>query len=264
MVRSAVFLRRIGLAAVTVVMASLLLFPAAAFAAHTGVREPASVRSAQCDGGLPSKTPLLAVVGASFSAGVGATSPRLAWPEDLARLLRWHLVLSADPGAGYLNPGAGRRGPFSRLLARLHLARLDPAVVIVQGGHDDLRYPPGLVEEQAFLLISEIEKEAPSARIGVLSVFVGRRHPPLRAWEVNRAIIAGARLADPSVMIFDPMGSHWRFAHRRHHLHPTDRGDRWIARHLSHELVRDGALSAVTACQPVFRFSGDASLHERI
>ena len=32
--------------------------------------------------------PLLAVVGASFSAGVGAGQPDRAWPEDLARPLR--------------------------------------------------------------------------------------------------------------------------------------------------------------------------------
>ena len=49
--------------------------------------------------------PLLAVVGASFSAGAGAGHPSDAWPEDLARIMHWRLIVSADPGAGYVNPG---------------------------------------------------------------------------------------------------------------------------------------------------------------
>ena len=66
----------------------------------------------------PAQRPLLAVVGASFSAGVGAGNREHAWPEDLARIMGWRLAVSADPGAGYVNPGAGHRGPFSRLAAR--------------------------------------------------------------------------------------------------------------------------------------------------
>ena len=49
--------------------------------------------------------PLLAVVGASFSAGVGAGHLSDAWPEDLARIMHWGLIVSADRGAGYVNPG---------------------------------------------------------------------------------------------------------------------------------------------------------------
>src|SRR5690348_17206972 len=44
--------------------------------------------------------PTLAVVGASFSAGVGAGTPTRAWPAALGRLLRWRVTVSADSGAG--------------------------------------------------------------------------------------------------------------------------------------------------------------------
>jgi lysophospholipase L1-like esterase len=33
-------------------------------------------------------------------------------------MMGWRFEVSADPGAGYVNPGAGHRGPFSRLAAR--------------------------------------------------------------------------------------------------------------------------------------------------
>lgn len=191
--------------------------------------------------------PLLAVLGASFAAGIGASSPSLAWPEDLARTLGWRLALSADPGAGYVNPGRDDLGPFRRLLARLHLAEQDPAIVIVQGGHDDIGWTPSLVRRRVEGLIGEIEQQAPQARIGVLSVFERGDHPPARALAVNKAIIEGARAADPGVMIFDPVGSRWHFPRRAGHLHPTNAGDRWIARRLAYELRRDGALGVVPA-----------------
>ena len=89
----------------------------------------------------PTQRPLLAVVGASFSAGVGASHPDQAWPQDLARIMHWRLALSADPGAGDVNPGAGHRGPFAKLAGRLHLARTDPGTIIIQGGHDDIGRP---------------------------------------------------------------------------------------------------------------------------
>ena len=188
--------------------------------------------------------PLLAVVGASFSAGVGASSPRRAWPEDLANILGWRLALAADPGAGYVNPGSGDRGPFSKLLARLHLAGRDPAIVIVQGGHDDIGWPTALVKSRVESLLRTIMAEAPDARIGILSVF-GRAHRVTRrALATNRAIIDAARFVDPSVMIFDPLRAHWRFPRHRGHLHPTTAGDRWIAERLARELWRDGALGA--------------------
>lgn len=244
-----------SLAVVTLTVVTLLLFPASSFAARKTASAPSSLGAARCVGGR-AWTPTLAVLGASFAAGVGATSPRLAWPEDLARLLGWHLALSADPGAGYVNPGEGRRGPFARLLVHLHLAKIDPAIVIVQGGHDDIGYSPRRVESRVTFLITEIEREAPSARIGVLSVFVGRHRPALRAREVNRAIIRGARAADPSVMIFDPIEGHWHFAHLRHHLHPTDNGDRWIARHVARQLTSDGAFAG-RSCQPVSRLGAE-------
>jgi acyl-CoA thioesterase-1 len=180
----------------------------------------------------PVARPLLAVVGASFSAGVGAGQPGHAWPEDLARIMHWRLALSADPGAGYVNPGAGHRGPFDVLAARLHLARLDPSTVIIQGGHDDIGRPLPLIRSRVESLISAIHREDPHARLAVLTVFP-RGRPDTAAIATNQAIVAAARHADPAVIVFDPIVSHWQFPRIGDHLHPTPAGHEWIAHKLA-------------------------------
>jgi len=192
-------------------------------------------------GGWPSRIghtgsyprPLLAVIGASFSAGVGAGRPGLAWPADLARIEHWRLAVSADPGAGYVNPGEGHRGPFYRLAARLDLARIHPQTIIIQGGHDDIGRPLPLIRQRVESLIATIRREAPSARLAVLTVFPRGDHPAPDVWATDQAIVSAARHADPHILVFDPLAGHWHYSRIRDHLHPTAAGDLWIARRLA-------------------------------
>ncbi len=190
----------------------------------------------------PASQPLMAVVGASFSVGVGAGSHRLAWPEDLARLLNWRLVVAADPGAGFLNPGTAHLGPFSQLLKRLHLARTRPRLVIIQGGHDDIGWRPSEEKVQVERLIRTIEREDPGGEIAVVSVFSAHLDPRPRAWAIDRAVVAGARAADPEVLIFNPIKSRWHYPKHRGHLHPTRAGYRWLARRMAGVLQRSGQI----------------------
>jgi len=61
--------------------------------------------------------PRLAVVGASFTAGVGSGNPDRSWAVLLARLLHWDAVVYGDPGAGYVRAGIGRQGPVADEIA---------------------------------------------------------------------------------------------------------------------------------------------------
>lgn len=191
------------------------------------------------------KRPLVMVIGASFAAGVGAGGPAKAWPEDLARLMGWRLLVAADPGAGYLNPGSGHFGPFSRMLGRLALAKRRPRLVIVQGGHDDLGWWPAVEKQRVEELITTIETEAPGAHIAVLSVFSARERPRRRLWEIDRAVVQGATAADPGVVVFNPIASGWDYPRLPGHLHPNSKGYDWIARRLDHLLRKNGFLSPV-------------------
>ena len=48
----------------------------------------------------------VAIVGASYTAGVGPDNPALSWAADYARALRWNAVIDGDPG-----PATYGRGP---------------------------------------------------------------------------------------------------------------------------------------------------------
>lgn len=177
--------------------------------------------------------PLLAVIGASFSAGIGAGSRHRAWPEDLGRLLGWRVAVNADPGAGYVNPGHGDRGPFSRLASQLDLGRLHPRAIIIQGGHDDIGRPLPLVGDRVQRLVGKIHREAPHTLLVVLSVFARGNRPSTAAAATDRTIVGAARRADPGVVVVDPLAGHWHFSRVGDHLHPTAAGHGWIARRLA-------------------------------
>jgi acyl-CoA thioesterase I len=193
----------------------------------------------------PAGRPLLVVVGASFTAGVGG-GPTHAWPQDLAHMLNWRLVVSADPGAGYVNPGVGHKGPFARLAARVDIARLHPAVVIVQGGHNDIGAPLSLVGERVASLVDAIRRASPQSKVGVLTVFNTGSHPSQAAFATDRTIVAAARQADPQVMVFDPLAEHWQFPRVGDKLHPNPAGHQWIATHLAAALQPDNAVACAT------------------
>jgi lysophospholipase L1-like esterase len=191
----------------------------------------------------PPHAPTVAVVGASFAAGIGAGSPEHAWPADLGRLLHWRVVVSADPGAGFVARGDHDRGPFDRLAGALDLPKLQPDLVIVQGGHDDIGASQALIGQRVRELIDTIHRQAPGAKIGVLSVFCDQQGPTKAQRESDSTIVDSARRADPSVLIFDPLAGHWQFPRIHDHLHPTPAGHQDIANRLAAALGHAGVVN---------------------
>ena len=183
--------------------------------------------------------PRVAIVGASFTAGTGPGRAGESWAVLLARLLHWDAVVYGVPGAGYVHPGAGHRGPMAALLARIGLPTLAPALVIVQAGHDDLGVPPELERERVTQVIGLIRAEAPDARIALVTVFPGRRRPAAD-YQTDQVIVTAARAADPDVLIMDPLTQGWTFPRTHDGLHPTAAGDAWIARKVAGLLSRPG------------------------
>ena len=183
-----------------------------------------TIEGGAAGGGLPR----LAVVGASFTAGVGPGNPLQSWAVLLARQLRWDAVVYGDPGAGYVRLGAGRQGPMAAEVARLGLRALRPALVIVQAGHDDVGVPPALEEQRVEQTVALIHATAPQARIALLTVFAtpGRA---AAAERTDRAIVTAGRAADHQVIIMDPLAGNWKFQRAHSGLHPSAAGDAWIA-----------------------------------
>jgi len=192
-------------------------------------------------GGLPT----MAVVGASYTAGVGPDKPALSWAADLARNLRWDAVIYGVSGAGYVQPGTYGAGPMARQLGAEQLPGLSPSLVIVQAGYDDVQVPPGLERQQVDRTIKLIRTEAPHAAIGLVTVFASTARPiPAGFYHIDATIVAAARAADPNAIIMDPLAGQWTYQHAHHGLHPTVAGDAWIARKVASILHAHGVLAS--------------------
>jgi lysophospholipase L1-like esterase len=209
------------------------------------VLAPAPVSSAICaiSSGRPSlraraDDPLVVVVGASFTAGVGAGEPIHAWPYLLGHLLGWRVVAKGVPGAGYVRPGAGRRGPMRREVAELAFRRLRPAMVILQAGHNDVGEPLSLVRRGVVQTVRAVRRDAPEARLALLTVFVATGLETAADRSTDDTIIAAAKSVDPAAIIMNP--GRWRFPRIADHLHPTPAGHMWIAYRVAEQLLSHG------------------------
>jgi acyl-CoA thioesterase-1 len=190
------------------------------------------------------RVPTLAVVGASFTAGVGPDNSALSWAADLARSLRWDAVIYGVSGAGYEQAGTYAAGPMTRMIGAEHLSGLSASLVIVQAGYDDVRVPAGLEREQVRRTIELIRAEAPRATIGLVTVFTGPgRSIPGRFYRTDSSIVAAARAADPNAIIMDPLTGKWNYQHADGRLHPTAGGDAWIAGKVGAILRAHGVVS---------------------
>jgi lysophospholipase L1-like esterase len=226
-------------------------------AGHTGTEMlvvPAPL--AACEARLerePRQVPTIAIVGASYTAGVGPGDPELSWAVDLARLLRWNAVVYGVAGAGYVQPGTDGSGPVARMLRAEELPGLAPRLVIVQAGHDDSGVPPVLEGRRVRAAMELIRGDAPGARIALLTVFTGPSltgTPALR--HTDHVIVAAAVATDPKVIIMDPLAGRWKFSRAHGNaLHPSAAGDEWIARTVLAILYAHGVRAApVTGTRP--------------
>jgi lysophospholipase L1-like esterase len=197
----------------------------------------------------PPSVPRMAVVGASFTAGVGS-SPGHSWAAQLAGQLHWNAVIYGVPGAGYVRPGVGHGGPMMNEVARAGLHQLSPSMVIVQAGHDDIGVPASVEQQQVTRTLDAIHAQAPSARIVLLTVFAGKSPPPA-AYGTDQAIISAARSADQSAIIIDPLTGKWTFPHISDGLHPSPAGASWIAHQVATALRHQGVPAGPAGHDPV-------------
>lgn len=192
----------------------------------------------------PRRLPIVAIAGASYTAGIGPGHPELSWAVALAWQLRWNAVVYGVPGTGYVTGGASGRGPVSKMLSAERLRGLGPALVIVQAGHNDLGAPVALEDRQVRATVALIRAAVPRARIGLLTTFAvsPAGSPALR--RLDHAIITAGTAAAPGAIIMDPLAGPWVFPRAGDGLHPTGDGDTWIARTVAGVLRANGVRPA--------------------
>jgi lysophospholipase L1-like esterase len=245
---------------------------ASASAASASASSAASVEVAAARGGLSAceqrlertrradqdRVPVVAILGASYTAGVGPGAADRSWAVLLVRHLRWDAVIDGVSGAGYVRPGSGDRGPLVRMLSRIRLAVLDPSLVVIQLGHDDMGVPPATERRAVAHAITLIRSADPAARIALVTVFTTRGGDTAGARRTDSAIVSGAESADRGVIIMDPLTGHWNYPHADGGagLHPTAAGDAWIAREVASVLAHHDVRRATDSPGPVVCDSG--------
>lgn len=193
--------------------------------------------------GTGAAKPLALVVGASISAGVGATGPRSAWPYLLAAEMGWRVDVHAVSGVGYVRKGLKGAGPLIQELRMPGALVRHPSVVILQAGHDDAKEPPKALESAVANTIRLVNHKAPGAILILVTVFPGGVATPAEQ-STNSIIISTARRVDVHAIVINPIAQRWHYRTIKDHLHPTDAGDRWIAGRIARDLAANGITSS--------------------
>jgi lysophospholipase L1-like esterase len=115
--------------------------------------------------------PLAVFLGDSYTAGVGAAEPALGWAVLSARALGWRPIVLGLSGSGFSNPGPCGALPFGAALPRIE--RAEPAVVVIEGGLNDIRHDLPLAPAEP--LLASLRAALPTARL----IVVGPAEPEL-------------------------------------------------------------------------------------
>jgi lysophospholipase L1-like esterase len=193
---------------------------------------------------------VVAIVGASYTAGVGPDNPRLSWAVRVAQHMRWNAVIYGVSGAGYVR-SVPDGGPMAEMLQEEDLRHLDPALVIVQAGHDDGGVPPAVERRQVSATVDLIRDAAPKAQIALLTTFVTPSGATAALRATNQAIVSGGVAADPNVIVMNPLGGQWHYPHvGGRGLHPTAAGDQWIGGKVAAILAAHGIPASTATGRP--------------
>ena len=192
--------------------------------------------------------PLMAVVGASFTAGVGAERPEDGWAHLVAQQLGWRAEVDGVSGSGFLAPGADGLGPMDRQLDRLDLPGTRPSLVIIQSGHNDVGQADAQLVSSVEAAVHQVHDIDPAARVALMTVFTTGQTPDPASAATDAVIVRSARAADPRVIILDPLAEAWHFPTIGDGLHPNEEGHRWIAQRAAMELWSAGVQPYRATC----------------
>ncbi|NKY17063.1 SGNH/GDSL hydrolase family protein [Tsukamurella spumae] len=143
------------------------------------------------------------VIGASVSAGKEVPSVD-AYPRQVRAISGRPVLVSARSGAGYAD------GSMAQLTRAADLPRANPSLVVLQAGTNDVGASPGVVAGQVRQVVSTVRRQAPGAKIAVVTVFPSI-HNGAAARSTDAAIIGAARAVDPSVAVISPLNEGWTY-----------------------------------------------------
>jgi lysophospholipase L1-like esterase len=197
-----------------------------------------------------SDRPTMAVVGASYSAALGASSPSRGYAPVAAAQLGWRVQVSAVAGTGYLNPGPHHQGTFLHRLRRLRGAHR-AGVVLIQGGRNDAHFRPRLLRSAVCATVAGARARFAGAHVVLLGDVPFHVPVPAAQRRVARTLWHAATQCRAAFV--NPIAQRWITRSNEARLlgpvpgHPNDAGYAYIAHKLVTNLRRLGIVGDVRA-----------------
>jgi GDSL-like Lipase/Acylhydrolase family len=196
-----------------------------------GDATPASSRSAVYDA---------LFVGASYTAGLGATPPTAGYAYLIGREPGWHAQIDGVSGTGFLNPGPRGNQTFADRITGL-TANPHPDLVIFQGGRNDVGYSAARLRAAIIATVDITRRRFVGAQIVLLGP-IPARVPTPRGQLLVESVLRSAASACHATFI-DPIAQHWITVNNEQgytgHVpaHPDNLGYAYIAARLLPELA---------------------------
>jgi len=190
--------------------------------------------------GMPRRH-ILAFVGASYTASLGASSPTRGYAHEVAAALGWPAHIYAVSGSGFINAGPHGDATFAQQITRMP-ADLRPGLMIIQGGRNDAGFPAQRLRTAACSTVRAARQKYPGLVVVLLGNVPFRQPvgPGQRSAEHAMAVASH----DCQVPFIDPIAEGWITkanapAYVGHvPAHPNNAGYRYIADRVVADLER--------------------------
>jgi lysophospholipase L1-like esterase len=178
-------------------------------------------------------------VGASYTAGLGASPSTNGYAYDIGREPGWRTQVYGVSGTGFLNPGPRGNETFAERIAHLP-TRPRPDFVVFQGGRNDVGYPPADLRAAAIKTAELTRKRFAGAQV----IFLGPipAHVPAPPEQLAVAATLRAAAVSSKAIFIDPIAQSWITPRNESgfagHVpaHPDNSGYAYIAQQLLENL----------------------------
>jgi acyl-CoA thioesterase-1 len=191
-------------------------------------------------GATPAERDVL-FIGASYTAGLGATPPTEGYAYVVGREPGWRTQVYGVAGTGFLNPGPHGGQTFAQRVAHVP-DHIHPDLVVFQGGRNDVAYPAAKLRAAAIATAELTRKRFAGAQI----VFLGPIPAHVPAPPSQLAVASTLRSAATAchAVFLDPIEQSWITPENEKGFggpvpaHPDNSGYAYIAQRLMGDLDR--------------------------
>jgi lysophospholipase L1-like esterase len=181
----------------------------------------------------------LLVVGASYTQGLGARPQTSGYAYLLGSALGYDTTVDGVAGTGFLNNGPHDQGTFAQRISH-EPSSLDPGLVLLQCGRNDLGYPDLALRRAVVRTISLVRQKYARAEIVMLGSIPGDAPVPPDLERLQSSFSDTAKSL--GVAFIDPIAQDWITIHDVHGYtgavpqHPNNAGYAYIAARIVSDL----------------------------